>query len=173
MEPFRKTKKSFHRNTISITFTTLQIASHILFLGFYKDKNAKLHNSFSSTSNSEYSHGSTSSTRGGTTRGVVTTFLLSDHFLFSAKKCLYANQRNQDKLLSRKRVYSKHKSIQSLRIPKFHVLKIKNAEVCFENWSNPLQINVKPHFTERKSREDESKKNWRLTCVRSKKIFTG
>ena len=54
-------------------------------------------------------------------------------FLFSAKKSLYANKRNQDKLLSPKRVYSKYKSIQSLRMPKFRVLKIKNAEVCFEN----------------------------------------
>ena len=105
--------------------------------------------------------------------GAPPCFLLSNHFLFSAKKCLYANKRNQDKPLSRKRVYSKHKSIQSLRMPKFRVLKIKNAEVCFENWNHPLQINLKPRFTERKSREDESKKSWRLMCVRSKKIFTG
>ena len=101
------------------------------------------------------------------------TFLLSDHFLFSAKKCLYANKRNQDKPLSQKRVYSKHKSIQSLIMPKFRVLKIKNSKMCFENWNHPLQINLKPRFTERKSREDESKKSWRLICVRGKKIFTG
>ena len=61
------------------------------------------------------------------------TFLLSNHFLFSAKKYLYANKRNQDKPLSRKRIYSKHKSIQSLRMTKFRVLKIKNAKVYFEN----------------------------------------
>ena len=61
------------------------------------------------------------------------TFLLSNRFLLSAKKCLYANKQNQDKPLSRKRVYLKDKPMQSLRIPKFHVLKIKNAEVCFEN----------------------------------------
>ena len=29
------------------------------------------------------------------------------------------------------------------------------------------------HCTERKSREDESKKSWKLMCVRSKKMFTG
>ena len=98
------------------------------------------------------------------------TFLLSNHFLFSAKKYLYASKRNQDKPLCRKRVYSKHKSIQSLRMPKFRVL-IKNAEVCFENWNHPLQTNLKPRFTERKSREDENKKSWRLMCLR-KKIFT-
>ena len=101
------------------------------------------------------------------------TFLLSDHFLFSAKKCLYANKRNQDKPLSQKRVYSKHKSIQSLIMPKFRVLKIKNSKMCFENWNHPLQINLKPRFTERKSREDESKKSWRLMCVRSKKCLLG
>ena len=115
--------------------------------------------------------------RGGTTRGLggfsPPTFLLSDHFLFSAKKCLYANKRNQDKSVSQKRVYSKHKSIQSLIMPKFRVLKIKNSKMCFENWNHPLQINLKPRFTERKSREDESKKSWRLICVRGKKIFTG
>ena len=60
-------------------------------------------------------------------------FLLSNYFLFSVKKRLYANKRNQDKPLSRKRVYSKHKSIQSLRMPKFLVLRIKNADVRFEN----------------------------------------
>ena len=70
---------------------------------------------------------------GGALAAPPPTFLLSNHFLFSAKKCLYANKRIQDKPLSRKRVYSKHKSIQSLRMPKFRVLKIKNAEVCFEN----------------------------------------
>ena len=101
------------------------------------------------------------------------TFLLSNHFLFFAEKCLYANKRDQDKPLSRKRVYSKHKSIQSLRMPKFRVSKIKNAKVCFENWNHPLQINIKPRFTERKSREDESKKSWRLMCVRSKKCLLG
>ena len=58
-------------------------------------------------------------------------------------------------------------------MPKFRVLKIKNAEVCFENWNHPLQINLKPRFTERKSREDESKKSWRLMCVRSKKYLLG
>ena len=115
--------------------------------------------------------------RGGTTRGLgvalvlpspppsfppspsPSTFLLSNHFLFSAKKCLYANKRNQDEPLSRRRVYSKHTFIQSLRMPKFRVLKIKNAEVCFENWNHSLQINLKPRFTERKSRGDESKKS--------------
>ena len=121
--------------------------------------------------------------RGGTTRGAgglrlpppppPHTFLLSNHFLFYAKKYFYANKRNQGKPLCRKRVYSKHKSIQSLRMPKFLVLKIKDAEVCFENWNNPLQINIKPRFTERKSKEDEIKKSWTLICLRSKKVFTG
>ena len=100
-------------------------------------------------------------------------FLVSNHFLFSAKKCLYGNKRNQDKPLSWKRVYSKHKPVQSLRMLKLRVLKIKSAEVCFENWNHPLQINLKPPFTERKSREDESKKSLRLTCVRSKKTVGG
>ena len=34
-------------------------------------------------------------------------------------------------------------------------------------------MNLKPRFPERKKREDESKKNWRLMCVRNKKIFSG
>ena len=70
---------------------------------------------------------------GGFSPPPLPTFLLSNQFLFSAKKCLYANKRNEDKPLSQKRVYSKHICILSLRIPKFCVLKIKNAEVCFEN----------------------------------------
>ena len=60
--------------------------------------------------------------------------------------------------MSRKRVYSKYNTIQSLRIPKFRVLKIKNAEVSFENWNHPLQTNLKPRFTERKSRRNIKKK---------------
>ena len=79
------------------------------------------------------------SNRGGATRGAAEalaflppTFLLSNHFLFFEKKCLHANKRDQDKPLSRKKVYSKHKSIQSLRMPKFRVLKIKNAKCVWK-----------------------------------------
>ena len=49
------------------------------------------------------------------------------------RKVSLRKQTNQDKPLSRKRVDSKYKSIQSLRLPTFGVLKIKNAEVYFEN----------------------------------------
>ena len=45
-ELFRKTKKISSKYTISITFTILQITSSICFLGFYKDKNTKLHSFF-------------------------------------------------------------------------------------------------------------------------------
>ena len=44
------------------------------------------------------------------------TFLLSNHFLFSTKKFLYANKQNQISRWAEKKVYSKHKTIQSLRI---------------------------------------------------------
>ena len=101
------------------------------------------------------------------------TFLPSNHFLFFAKKCLYASKRIQNKSLSRKRVYSKHKSIKSARMPNFRVLKIKNAKVCLKNLNHPLQIKLKPRFAERKNREDENQKSWRLMCVRTMKIFTG
>ena len=53
-------------------------------------------------------------------------------FLFSAKKCLYANKRNKDKPLSRKRVYSKHKSIQSLKMPKFLKLRMPKCVLKIE-----------------------------------------
>ena len=45
-EIFLKPKKVLIKNTVSITFTILQIASQIGFLGCYKDKNTKLHNFF-------------------------------------------------------------------------------------------------------------------------------
>ena len=45
-ESFLKPKKVLIKNTVSITFTILQIASQIGFLGCYKDKNTKLHNFF-------------------------------------------------------------------------------------------------------------------------------
>ena len=113
-------------------------------------------------------------------RGGATFLLSNNHFLFFAKKCLYASKRIQNKSLSRKRVYSKHKSIQSVRMPNFRVLKIKNAKVCLKNLNHPLQIKLKPRFAERKNREDENQKSWRLMCVRRRlmcvrtmKIFTG
>ena len=45
-EIFLKPKKVLIKNTVSITFTILQIASQIGFLGCYKGKNTKLHNFF-------------------------------------------------------------------------------------------------------------------------------
>ena len=56
------------------------------------------------------------------------------------------------------------------------LLSMTNLNRTFRKGSkinHPLQINLKPRFTERKGREDESKKSWRLICVRSKKIFAG
>ena len=59
---FTKRKKFSWKYKISITFTTLLIASSICFLDCYKDKNTKLHSFFCSTNHSGNSHGSTSPT---------------------------------------------------------------------------------------------------------------
>ena len=60
---FLKRKKFSQKYTTSILFIITQIASSICFLGFYEDKNTKLHNMFFCGANhSGESHGSTSST---------------------------------------------------------------------------------------------------------------